>query len=174
MIGLSYDNGVEKNYIKKISLSGMLIAVGYVVTVFLSVPYASYAGYFNFGDVITILSSVILGPCYGAFIGATFSAMADLSSGYAQFVPFTIFAKALMGILVGFLHKIFPKKLKIIAFFISSLAMVAVYFVAYWIYYGFGSYLLTVFDLIQGLISSILAYLLFILFDKIPKSKTTE
>lgn len=149
----------------------MLIAVGYVVTVFLSVPYASYAGYFNFGDAITILSSVILGPWYGAFIGATFSAMADLSSDYAQFVPFTIIAKALMAILVGYLHKIFPKKLKILAFFISALPMVAVYFVAYLIYYGLGSYFLTIFDFIQGFISSILAYLSFIFIDKLSKTK---
>lgn len=165
---------MEKNYIKKISLSGMLIAIGYVVTAFLAIPYASQAGYFNFGDVITILSSVILGPWYGAFIGATFSAMADLSGGFAQFVPFTIAAKGLMAILGGYLHKIFPKKLKILAFFISSLAMVAVYFVAYWLYYGLGSSFLSLFDLIQGLISSILGYLLFVLIDKIPKKMRTE
>lgn len=149
----------------------MLIAIGYVVTAFLSIPYASQAGYFNFGDVITILSSLILGPWYGAFIGATFSAMADLSGGYAHFIPFTIIAKALMAILVGYLHKIFPKKLKISAFIIASLAMVSVYFVAYWVYYGLGSYILSLFDLIQGLVSSILGYLLFVLIDKIPKIK---
>jgi len=165
---------VEKGYLKKLTLSGMLIALGYVLTVFLKIPYANGAGYFNFGDVITLLAAVILGPWYGAFIGASFSSMADLFSGFGQFVPFTILAKALMAIISGYLYKIFPKKIKYFGLLIGSLVMVGIYFISYFIYYGLGAYISSIFDLVQALISSLLGYLLLFPLEKYFPKKSDE
>lgn len=162
---------MEKGYLKKLCLSGMFIAIGYVITAFLKIPYAGGAGYFNFGDIITLISSVILGPWYGALIGASFSSMADLSSGYGLFIPFTIIAKSLMAISAGYLYKIFPIRLKYFSFLIGTLVMVGVYFIAYWIYYDLGAYISSLFDLVQALVSSLLGYFLLLPLEKYLSKK---
>lgn len=165
-----YNTTMEKSYLRKLCLSGIMIAIGYIVTAFLGIPYASGAGYLNFGDVITLISSVILGPWYGAFIGIVFSSMADLTMGFVMFIPFTIIAKGLMGIVSGLLYRVLPKKIKFLSFLIGTLLMVLVYFASYMIYFGIGGYVSTLFDLIQAGVAVILATIIITILERvIPK-----
>jgi uncharacterized membrane protein len=162
-----------KDHLRKICLSGAFIAIGYIVTAFLSVPYG-FGGYFNFGDVITLISAVILGPWYGALIGSAFSSMADLTSGFAMFIPFTIIAKSLMAVSGGYLYRLFAKKIRIFAFLIASLFMVVIYFFSYLIYFGLAAYLNSIFDLLQASIVSLFAYIILISLQKLIKNKENE
>lgn len=165
-----YNTTMEKSYLRKLCLSGIMIAIGYIVTAFLGIPYASGAGYLNFGDVITLVSSVILGPWYGAFIGVVFSSMADLTSGFVMFIPFTIVAKALMAITAGLLYRVFPKKIKFLSFLIGTLLMVLIYFISYMVYFGIGAYVSTLFDLIQAVVATVLGYIVIAVLERvIPK-----
>ena len=49
----------------KISLTGLMIALIYVCTAFLSIPFANGAGYFNFSDCLILFTSIYIGPVEG-------------------------------------------------------------------------------------------------------------
>ncbi len=60
-------------------------------------------GYVHLGDAVILLVSVLLGPGAGLVAGGLGSALADLLTGYPQWVPVTLLIKAWMGFAVGIL-----------------------------------------------------------------------
>ena len=74
-----------KTITKNITVAALLAAIAYLLTAFASIPYAGGAGYLNFGDAVIIFSSMILGPWWGALVGAIAGSLADLSAGYISF-----------------------------------------------------------------------------------------
>jgi uncharacterized membrane protein len=79
-----------------------------------------------------------------------------------------------MAIISGYLYKIFPKKIKYFGLLIGSLVMVGIYFISYFIYYGLGAYISSIFDLVQALISSLLGYFLLFPLEKYFQKKSDE
>ena len=47
--------------------SGVLAALAFLCAAYLSIPYAG-GGYFNFGDIVILLASGLLGPYAGAYL----------------------------------------------------------------------------------------------------------
>ena len=146
-----------------------MIALVYITTMFIKIPYSGQ-GYFNIGDSIMLFATIFFGPIEGIIAGVIGSAIADLTSGFPIYIYFTIIAKGLEGLSAYFLFKIL-KKHKIAKFsslFIAPLFMVVTYFVAY-IVLGDIQYALVTspFDLLQGLICSIIATILLLAFKNI-------
>lgn len=82
---------------KKIVWAGLLTALTTIATMVVQVPSPT-GGYINAGDAIVILSAYLLGPLWGALAAGIGSALADLISGYAIYVPATFIIKGLMAL----------------------------------------------------------------------------
>ncbi|MBC7959834.1 MAG: ECF transporter S component [Vallitaleaceae bacterium] len=88
---------------KKITYTGIMIALVFLGTFVLKIPTPFTNGYIHLGDAFVFLSGVILGPLYGALAAGIGSALADLLGGYGQWVLPTFIIKALMAAIIGFL-----------------------------------------------------------------------
>ena len=142
----------EKTLIKKITLSAISVILIYFFTTLISIPMPLGSGYLNLGDSVIFLFSIILGPLFGPLSAILGSILADLTNGYALFVPFTIIAKGLESLLVSVIyHRL--KKYKFIALIIGSLIMILVYLLSYYLLYGSASLISSLFDLIQAIIN---------------------
>lgn|SRR5574344_350310 len=158
-----------KTFTQKMCLAAMFAAIAYVLTTFASIQYAG-GGYLNFGDAFIMLGAVILGPWWGALIGAIAGGLADLTLGGFLFIPFTIVAKGGEAIIIGLLHKIFPRKIKWLSFILGAIWMILTYLVCYVILYGWGSLLSSAFDCIQGTVAVILVIAMEQVFKRIIPS----
>ncbi len=85
---------------KYIAMLAILSALTTVATLVFLVPYPSTQGYFNLGDVMVMISGLLLGPVGGFIAGGGGSAIADLIAG-PVFAPITLISKGCEGFLVG-------------------------------------------------------------------------
>lgn len=141
----------EHDTILRLSGVAVFSALAYVLTAFCLVPYPG-GGYLNFGDVVTFFVSLAYGPLEGALVGIISGSMGDFTAGYAAYIPFTIAAKGLMGLVTGLLY-IVLKKHNIMRFaspFVGATLMILVYMGAYAVLIGKGVYLASAFDCLQG------------------------
>jgi len=114
-------------------VAALLTAMTCVATMVVQIPITVTGGYVNMGDAVLLFTSYLLGPLYGAIVGGVGSALADLFSGYAVFVPATLIIKACMGALAGSLFKYLLPKMKrpvtsVICGFCAETVMVLGYF----------------------------------------------
>ncbi len=159
-----------KSLIFHISYSAVLSALVFVTTFFVHITYPNGAGYFNIGDAIIIFSSIFFGPIEGVFAGVFGSLLADLASGYVQFIPFTIVAKGLEAVVCFTLFYILRKTkyIKFTSMFISPLFMVLIYFVSYYLLFGIEyAFVSSPYDILQGELGGIFALILYISFNKL-------
>ena len=82
--------------IRKLVLSALMAALCTVMTMVIQVP-SPMQGYVNLGDCAVLISAWMLGPLYGGAAAGIGSALADLLSGYAHYVPGTFAIKFLMA-----------------------------------------------------------------------------
>lgn len=142
-------------HIKKLCICGMLAALIFVITAFVSVPAGPY-GNINLGDVFILVATFILGP-YGAIAGGVGAMLADLIGPYAIYAPATLIVKALLSIVCYYIYRGLKKIIRfdylsmIIGAIFGELVMVLGYFLYEGILYGFATALISVpFNLIQG------------------------
>jgi len=168
------------NSIRKLVLNGLMIALVFLVTFlpFLHIPSPIAQGYFNIGDSVIMIAAILLGRKSGFIAGAIGSALGDLAVGAFIFAPFTFIVKGLEGFVVGAIankNGNVPSFIsKIIALASGVLTMVAGYFF-------FELTLIRLFDkslaataviaelpgnLIQSVVSAIVAYALVAIIDK--------
>lgn len=86
---------------KDICLQGLMIALVTVSTMVFQIPVSATQGYIHLGDSMILLVSIFFGWRYGMVAGGVGSALADLLSGYAHWVPFSLVIKGLMGLIIG-------------------------------------------------------------------------
>ena len=115
----------------RLVMTGVLMALACVATMVIQIPSPTH-GYMNLGDCVVLLSGCLLGPVYGAVAGGVGSALADLLSGYAVYVPGTLVIKAVMAALAGTLYRR-SRKLLPVGAVLAELVMI----VGYWLYDGF-------------------------------------
>ena len=122
-------NKINKS--KSVSIVAIFSALAFVATRFLQVPILQTGGYLNFGEAVIYLAAIIFGPIVGGLVGAIGPALADLSSPYAAFAPFTFVIKGLEGLLVG---KIAENKentaARITAIVVGGIIMICGYYIA--------------------------------------------
>lgn len=161
-----------KCLIEKISLISIFSALIFVFTYFISIPFGGNIGYFNFSDGLIIFISIYFGPIVGIFSAIIGTSLSDIALGYLSASIFTLFAKGFESILAYFLFKTFfkLKNLKFLVLFLSIIPMILIYFLYYLILNNFdfsSSIILSLYDLLQGIIGVILSILLYSLFSKI-------
>ncbi len=159
-----------KDLTLKISYTAFLAALTFVSTYFISIPYFGGLGYFNLSEAIILFSSITFGPFIGFFSGIIGASLADLLSGYAFCIPFTIIAKGLEALVAYFIYSKCKKEVfKNTLYGFSTILMVITYFIYYLIVYNFDlktSFTSSLFDLIQGLAGYIISLIFIFTFQK--------
>lgn len=95
--------------IRKLVLSALMAALCTVMTMVIQVP-SPMQGYVNLGDCAVLISAWMLGPLYGGAAAGIGSALADLLSGYAHYVPGTFAIKFLMAAAAALILRATTKK----------------------------------------------------------------
>lgn len=84
---------------KNLVLTALFSALVFIFTAyFLHIPVGSGGGYVHFGDAFIFLAASMLPFPYALFVGAIGAGLADLVSGAAIWIPFTIIIKPLMAL----------------------------------------------------------------------------
>ncbi len=125
---------------RRLVLTGLMIAVVFVITKYFQVPIPQTKGYFNLGEAGIYIAAVLFGPLVGALAGGLGSALADLTSGASQFAVFTLLIKGLEGLLVGLIAAsglrgaagsgVIRTGLRLLGMVVGGVEMVAGYFIA--------------------------------------------
>ena len=95
--------------IRKLVLSALMAALCTVMTMVIQVP-SPMQGYVNLGDCAVLISAWMLGPLYGGAAAGIGSALADLLSGYAHYVPGTFAIKLVMAVAAALIFRAAMKK----------------------------------------------------------------
>jgi uncharacterized membrane protein len=114
---------------RTISLMAVMTAIVFVFTRFIQIPAG--IGYFNLSDVAIFFAAFAFGPWVALVAGGLGAALADLSSGYANFAPLTFLAHGLEGFVAGYIMfrmKSMPTRY-IIAWALGALMTLGFYFV---------------------------------------------
>jgi uncharacterized membrane protein len=77
-----------------------MTAVTFVLTRLVQIPTGA-GGYIHLGDAAIFFSSFAFGPWVGGVAGGLGTALADITSGYAQWAPFSFLVHGLQGWVVG-------------------------------------------------------------------------
>ena len=162
---------MSKNRTQKIVFTALLAALTCVTTMAVKIPMP-LGGYANIGDAIVLLSAAFLPPVYAAFAAGVGSALADLFSGYALYVPTTLLIKALMALIAFGVIKAFRDRktvfARVLGAFLAAIWMVVGYYVFEGFLYGFGASLANIpANAIQGAMGALLGVILVQLVEKI-------
>lgn len=105
----------------------LLVALVFAATSSMSVYIPATRGYFNLGDSMVFLVSLIFGPIVGSLAGGVGSAISDVFLGYMVYAPATLVIKALEGYLTGYtFHVLTERRSKTASFLMVSSAIVAI------------------------------------------------
>lgn len=115
---------------KNIGIVAIFSALAFVATRFIQIPILQTGGYLNFGEAIIYIAAILFGPFVGGLVGAIGPALADLTSPYAAFAPFTFIIKGIEGYVVGKISYSNQKTTnKIIGIFVGGSIMVIGYYI---------------------------------------------
>ena len=95
---------MKKNTAKRVAFIGILAALVYVTSAFLQIPIPTAIGNtrLHFGNVMCLLSGLLLGPVSGGLAAGIGSMFFDLTNpAYITSAPFTFVFKFLMAFLCG-------------------------------------------------------------------------
>lgn len=90
---------------RDVALTGVMIALTWVVTRAFIIPIPQTKGFFNVGEAAVYTAAILFGPWVGAVAGGVGSALADVSLGYTNFALFTLIIKGVEGYVVGALSR---------------------------------------------------------------------
>lgn len=158
--------------ISKLTQTALVTAVICITTLFTSLPLPFSNGFFNLGDFAIIAAIIIFKDKYTVFAAGLGSAIADMSLGYLQYLPFTLLIKTLEAfIILSLLNK---KVNHYIALAVALTTMAVGYGIAdailiqtpsyFWISFGA--------NMIQATTTFILSLLAYPLLSKLNKNKT--
>ena len=95
--------------IRKLVLAALMAALCTIMTMVIQVP-SPMQGFVNLGDCAVLMSAWVLGPLYGGAAAGIGSALADLLSGYAHYVPGTFAIKLVMAVAAALIFRAATKK----------------------------------------------------------------
>jgi len=111
---------------KDVAISGIMIALVFVLTFAIKIPVPFTRGYVHLGDSMIFISAILFGRRVGALAGGLGSALADLVGGYAYWAIPTLIIKSVMGALVGWISDSYRNKYsgkKELTIFLSSIGI---------------------------------------------------
>ena len=126
-----------------LSITSIFAAVTCVLTMTVSIPAPTTAGYINIGELGVMLAGLIFGPIIGFISGGVGSALADIFLGYPGWAIWTFLVKGLEGFIVGLIAnpRIFHGKRTykdILAVIAGGSLMVLGYFIVELLVFNFG------------------------------------
>lgn len=148
----------------KIAAAAIFAALVATATLLFVVPIPATSGYFNLGETLIYVASLLFGPLVGTVAGAGASIADALVA--AQYAPGTLTIKAIEGFLVGFLTKKINHKIKnltisaSIAIVVGGFEMVTGYFLYETLVLGYPALVAASevpFNIIQMLIGLVIA-----------------
>lgn len=123
-----------------LTYTSIMTALCTVATMIIQIPVPATTGYIHLGDSIILLSAFLFGPVTGLIVGSIGSALADLLTGYAIWVPFTFVIKGIMGLVMGYFSMKSKDKLLsipvITGSILTEIVMLLGYFLSAIILYG--------------------------------------
>lgn len=117
--------------IRRLVTAALCAALCCAATMSIRVPSPT-GGYKNLGDCFVLVTAWILGPWWGGAAAGIGSALADLFSGYAHYVPCTFIVKGLMGVCAALLYRALEKKSAFVASLVSGLVGVTIMVAGYY------------------------------------------
>lgn len=122
---------------RTLALTGVMTAVIFALTRLVQIP-TPIGGYVHLGDAGVLFTGFAFGPVVGTIAGALGTALADVTSPYAQWAPFTLVIHGLMGYAAGALVRGEGNPMRLaLASVVSGLILVLGYFAAGWILVGY-------------------------------------
>jgi uncharacterized membrane protein len=148
---------------RTLAITAVMTAITYVMTRIVQVPTPA-RGFIHLGDAAVLFTAFAFGPWVGMIAGALGTALADLTSGYAQWAVFTLVIHGLEGYLAGRIANGSANIGRLaLASLVGGLVLVPGYFIAGVILSGVGGatgeLLGNVFQILGGAILSIPLYL---------------
>lgn len=122
---------------KKLTYMAMFTALITIVTMIsIKIPVTN-GGYVHLGDSLIYISSVFLGPVYGMIVAGIGSMLADILLGAANYAPFTLVIKALMGLVCGLIvYRNLTTKRFVIGSVVGGFIMLVGYFLTEYLFMG--------------------------------------
>ncbi|MGF6376000.1 putative membrane protein [Clostridiales Family XIII bacterium PM5-7] len=132
----------------KIVLTGLMMCLVTVATMFIKVPVPFTQGYVHLGDSMIFLAVLILGKRDGVIAAGVGSALGDILGGYAFWAPWTLIIKGVMALIMAIFLDGMRKKgklgekhagvsfIEVVGMTLAGAFMVAGYYVTEVIMYG--------------------------------------
>jgi len=115
---------------KNIGIVAVFSALAFVATRFIQIPILQTGGYLNFGEAIIYIAAIFFWTFRGGLVGAIGPALADITSPYAAFAPFTLLIKGIEGFIVGKIASTNPKNMnKLLGILIGGSVMIIGYYI---------------------------------------------
>src|SRR5665647_1308529 len=93
-------------------LTGLLMAIVFLLTFFIKLNGPIPPGYINLGDSAVIVAGIILGPWWGFLAGSVGSAAADIALSASIFAPITFVVKGLEALVASIIYRMLMKKIR--------------------------------------------------------------
>lgn len=130
--------GINESKTFDLALTGLMTGLILVATMAVRIPMPLTQGYVHLGDSMIYLAVLFLGKRKASLAAGAGSALADLLSGYAHYVPWTLVIKGLMAFVMGTALAHPNKKmagmrdelLEILAMILAGLVMTVGYYLA--------------------------------------------
>ncbi len=122
----------KKNTIQEITLIGLMAAMVYVASAFLQIPIPTAIGNtrIHMGNVMCLLSGLLVGPIWGGLAAGIGSMFFDLTNpAYITSAPFTFAFKFLMAWVCGILYSKWKNKGKTMLYSAIAAAVGAITYV---------------------------------------------
>ena len=122
---------MKESTAKFVTINALSISLVCVSTMAIQIPIP--LGYMHLGNTCILLTAALFGPTTGLLAGGIGSALADLLTGYTQWVLPTLLIKSIMGFAIGYLAWGKEKKLHMasVRTLLASIAGVAVMIAGY-------------------------------------------
>ncbi len=149
---------MKKEKLLRLVFAAMFAALICVATMMIRIP-SPMNGYVNFGDCFILVAAWVLGPVYGFAAGGIGSALADLFSGYAHYVPGTFVIKGLIAVAAALIARAVIEKapkLRLLGYAAGAVVGEAIMVFGYFGYAalllgkGFGAWASVPGNLVQG------------------------
>ena len=115
---------MQNQIIRKMTLSAMLIAIGLILERVLMIPIGE-VNRIAFGSSAIILASLMVGPVFGAIVGASIDLIGFLINSVGTYTPYVTIGLAVLGILPWLFKKVMVSIEKLPGYFNLSYGLLA-------------------------------------------------
>ncbi len=115
---------MQNQIIRKMTLSAMLIAIGLILERVLMIPIGE-VNRIAFGSSAIILASLVVGPVFGAIVGASIDLIGFLINSVGTYTPYVTIGLAVLGVLPWLLKKVMVSIEKLPGYFNISYGLLS-------------------------------------------------